>query len=348
MNPNGVPVQQRSTQPNQAMTAPASLVFHNAVPQRVGNMDYFSPLTSPALGPSDNYGDNRYSFDPSLPPAGSEASSSGGSQAGSSQQPKGRPRPKRRSSVDEPLARKRQSPLFPPNQAKRQQNKESPALGAQRGRRSRATTLVSPAGRSDGSGHPQNTPSPVDLDSSAMPPPAPPHTQYNDDSMSMSMNMKTTPPPGYPAPVTPGSIMNLSSLSRLSTGLVSRGDQQPSPVSPMMDSSRGGSGSGSVTPIAETESRAPSASELQAKLPSPKKDAGGAKGRPPARSGKASTSSATGMMTPYVAPSSSTPKVGATNARATRSMISPNLKPILPGGTYNVSFARYRGLGLIC
>jgi hypothetical protein len=348
-------------QHHQTMTAPASMVFYNSG-QRTPNTDYFSPLTSPALGPSESYAsDGRHGSEPSgslLPPADLASSAvvqSITAQAAASQG-QGRTRPKRRSSVDEPLSRKRPSPVFLPMVKQRQTTNsltESPALIATtaRGRRSRASTqsVVSPDGLSTQSSEatgqrsaPQSTPSPVDLDSSSMPPPAPPHSLNVPEE-----NMRITPP-GYIAPVTPGSIMNLSGLSRLSTGLLSRGgtkeDQPPrqqlSPVSPMLKASY----SGSHTPIAETEDdRAALASAVAKKLvPIPNLGKEGplntttTRARALAKSGKTSPLSPAVALTSGGATSSGTtaPKAGVASSTRGKSLISPKIKPILPGGQY--------------
>lgn len=375
--PGSTPASSRANVHHQIMTAPASMVFYNAG-QHTPNMDYFSPLTSPALGPSDAHAsDSRYGQEHSLPPSVEIPGSQFGNplSAQQSKAPSGGPRSKRRSSVDEPLSRKRASPLFPPTTKQRQSQRDIPGTpkdGASfaamaRGRRSRSNTtttasasLLSPSGQSalsssDGSAHlggPQNTPSPVSLDASSMPPPAPP------SSMQSGLVDRSMPSGGYIAPVTPGSIMNLASLSRLATGFSSSLDQEqldnfsqhqsPTPVSPSEDTPD----SGSRTPTAETPVGGAFAAQSGAATSSKKSNATPRKDSVPTtrsraatKSGKAGGSSTTATpASPYIvsggaAPTtsaSSTPKIspsGSNTRNAGRSsIISPGLKPILPGG----------------
>ena len=191
----------------------------------------------------------------------------------------------------------------------------------------------------------QSTPSPVDLDLSSMPPPAPLHSvNVPEESMRIT-------PPGYIAPVTPGSIMNLSGLSRLSTGLLSRGGtkkdqlspQQLSPVSPMLKAGH----SGSRTPIAETEDDRAASSPAAKKLvpiPNPRKEGppntATTRARAPTKGSKPSPSSPAvalyGTSGGARSSEATAPKVGVASSTRGRSLISPNLKPILPGGQYRV------------
>lgn len=291
---------------HQAMTAPASLVFH-----RSGHVtpsgEYFSPLTSPALGPvvyptnydpqslPENAGFHPSSLDRVSPPNDSGKRTT-------------RTR-KRRSSVDEPAPSKRiHSPVVKPTAPKprpstRASQVKTPSTRATRPRRGSAN-VPSGSGASPQSpgefgldtGMPQNTPSPVDL---SMPPPSHPAPRRSG-----------SPPPAdssHPiAPVTPGSIMNLGHMSTftMTSRLSSQEERSPMlPTHPIISSS-------SATSDASTSARQETAPPATTKkTPRTKKGAGSTRSKVP--------------------PSSSST---VQNSPAIRPMVSPSLKPLLPEG----------------
>lgn len=194
-----------------AMSAPGAF-------QQTGHMapmDMFSPLTSPALGPSIGVAPNQRLYTgqewsasmSNLAPHNTSPQRMDGMLPADQQHqqhslmrtggtPNKRPVPEE---ANAPPARKRQSPLVKPTVPQ--------TVAISRKTRARKADLH------QGS---YNTPSPIDMDASLMPPPAPPAGPEPDPNRSSSSN-NTSPDI---EPVTPASIMNMGHSARLPTGLV--------------------------------------------------------------------------------------------------------------------------------
>lgn len=202
------PAMTPQTNPN-AMSAPAAFQQNS----HMAAMDMgFSPLTSPALEPTIGVTSNQRLYTQrewsnsmsNLTPHNGSPQSMDLTLPNDQQlslmrtgtTPNKRPVPEE---ANAPPARKRQSPLF---KATVQQN--VPAPRKTRGRKADIQQGL------------YNTPSPIDMDTSLMPPPAPPAGPEPDPSRSSSSSNNNSPDL---EPLTPATMMNMRPSARHPTGL---------------------------------------------------------------------------------------------------------------------------------
>ncbi|KAF8609165.1 hypothetical protein BDV93DRAFT_134531 [Ceratobasidium sp. AG-I] len=288
--------------------------------------DFFSPLTSPALGPSPN---PTHSFRPSpaIPsPAQSTFPSLPSPSFGPTRQKRGAG-----ALSDVEIARKRASPIVKPTPPPKSSatTKRTPRMRARADSiaqpQPRASPLPSPrpSGTIEPVGDvPNSTPSPVDISTTlAMPPPVVPFARTGAGSggsgEDVAMDLGGSSADGTPvasaggspslAPVTPASLMNLGHIATRPTGLMHSGSNSP-----------GESQKSTTTTQTAGTSKAKSAGSTGGSNRKEKdrtKDAEQAKGAP---KGKVPIAKAGGgRPSPAILP-----------------MISPAIKPHLPGGTH--------------